>query len=103
MPTPKNIATELYLWSKAAQGISNTAFINFGFIVVGLFHGRLSELITTTVKVEKVHYVLVFEMTQRLTGTGGPALKPTYSRRVHVSAEPAGRLGGREAVDKLMG
>ena len=28
---------------------------------------------------------------------------PTYSRRVHVSAEPAGRLRRREAVDELVG
>lgn len=42
-------------------------------------------------------------MIQHLTGTGGPALKPTYSRRVHVSAEPAGWLRGREAMDKLVG
>ncbi len=44
----------------------------------------------------------MFEMTEPLTGTGGPALKPTYNRRVHVSAEPAGWLKGLEAVDKLV-
>lgn len=32
-----------------------------------------------------------------------PALKRTYSRCVHVSAEPASWLRGREAVDKLVG
>lgn len=30
-------------------------------------------------------------------------IKPTYGRRVDVSAEPASWLRGREAVDKLVG
>lgn len=30
-------------------------------------------------------------------------IKPTYSGRVHVSTKPASWLGGRKAVDKLVG
>lgn len=42
-------------------------------------------------------------MIQHLTVTGGPAAEPTYGRCVDVSAEPAGSLRRREAVDKLVG
>lgn len=42
-------------------------------------------------------------MTVHLTVSKDCALKRTYSRCVHISAEPAGWLRGREAVDKLVG
>lgn len=51
----------------------------------------------TTARVEKYYMCIKVLMLELFV------LRPTYSRCVDVSAEPAGRLRRREAVDKLVG